>query len=151
MKICFFIGHREAPDNLLPILDVEVERHIIEYGATDFVVGRYGRFDGMAAHCVKAAKERHPEITLTLLFPYNPYDRPTPTPHGFDGTFYLPQMETVPKRVAIVRANQYMVNHSDYLIAYVCHPASNARNLVEYALKRQARGLINVVNLNDYL
>lgn len=64
MKICFFIGYREAPDNLLPILDVEVERHIIEYGVTDFVVGRYGRFDGMAAHCVKAAKERHPEITL---------------------------------------------------------------------------------------
>lgn len=28
MKICFFIGHREAPESLLPILDAEVKCHI---------------------------------------------------------------------------------------------------------------------------
>ena len=135
-KTCFFIGHREAPDSLLPILDAEVERHITEFNVMDFVVGRYGRFDSMAARCVKAAKKRHPGVTLTLLLSYHPYDRPTPTPPGFDGTFYPPGMETVPKRAAIVRANRYMVNHSDYLIAYAWHPASNARELVEYAQKR---------------
>lgn len=120
-KTCFFIGHREAPDNLLPILDAEVERHITEYGVKDFVVGRYGRFDGMAARCVKAANKHHPQVTLTLLLPYHPYDRPTPTSPGFDGTFYPPGMETVPKRATIVRANRYMVEHSDYLIAYAWH------------------------------
>ncbi len=57
MYTCFFIGHRETPDTLLPILAAEVERHIVEYGVTDFVVGRYGRFDGMAAHGVKIAKK----------------------------------------------------------------------------------------------
>ena len=56
MPTCFFIGHREAPDSLLPILDTEVERHITEYDVTDFVVGRYGHLDGMAARCVRAAK-----------------------------------------------------------------------------------------------
>lgn len=90
MKTCFFIGHREAPDALLSVLAAEVERYITEYGVTDFVVGRYGHFDGMAARCVKAAKKHHPEVTLTLLLPYHPYDRPTPTPTGFDGTFYPP-------------------------------------------------------------
>ncbi len=59
------------------------------------------------------------------------------TPPGFDGTFYPPGMETVPKRAAIVRANRYMVDHSDYLIAYAWHPASNARELVEYAQRRK--------------
>ena len=59
-KTCFFIGHREAPDSLLPILDAEVERHITEHGVTDFVVGRYGHFDALVAKCVKAAKKRHP-------------------------------------------------------------------------------------------
>ena len=119
MPTCFFIGHREAPDSLLPQLSAEIERHITEYGVTEFVVGRYGRFAALAAKCIKAAKKRHPEVTLTLLLPYHPYDRPTPTPPGFDGTFYPPGMETVPKRAAIVRANRYMVEHSDYLIAYV--------------------------------
>jgi len=143
-KTCFFIGHREAPDALLPILAVEVERHIVEYGVTDFVVGRYGHFDSMAARTVKAAKKRHPEVTLTLLLPYHPFDQPIPTPPGVDGTFYPPGMETVPKRAAIVRANRYMVDHSDYLIAYAWHPASNARELVEYARQREKQGFICV-------
>lgn len=149
MAICFFIGHREAPDSLLLTLDIEVERHITEYGVTDFVVGNYGQFDSLAAKCVKTAKKRHPEVTLTLLLPYHPYDRPTPTPPGFDDTFYPPGMETVPKRAAIVRANRYMVDHSNYLIAYVWHSASNAQNLLEYAEKRQRGGVIKTTILRD--
>ena len=147
MSTCFFIGHREAPDTLLDKLSAEVERHITEYGVTDFVVGRYGRFDTLAAKCVKAAKKRHPEATLTLLLPYHPYDRPTPTPPGFDGTFYPPGMEIVPKRAAIVRANQYMVENSDYLIAYVWHSASNAWDLVEYARKYEKQGHVAITTL----
>ena len=145
MSTCFFIGHREAPDSLLSRLSAEIERHIIEYGVTEFVVGRYGRFDALAAKCVKTAKKCHPEVTLTLLLPYHPYDRPTPTPPGFDGTFYPPGMETVPKRAAIVRANRYMVEHSDYLIAYVWHPVSNARALLEYARKLEKKGQLEII------
>ena len=61
--------------------------------------------------------------------------------------FYPPGMEKVPRRYAIVRANQHMVDHIDYLIAYVWHPASNARNLLEYAQKREKWGLISVTVL----
>ena len=82
-----------------------------------------------------------------MLLPYHPYDRPTPTPPGFDGTFYPLGMETVPKRAAIVRANRYMVEHSDYLIAYAWHPASNARELVEYAQKCEKQGKISITIL----
>ena len=147
MSTCFFIGHREAPDSLLPQLSAEIERHITEYGVTEFIVGKYGHFDTLAAKCVKAAKKRHPEVTLTLLLPYHPYDHPTPTPAGFDGTFYPPGMETVPKRAAIVRANRYMVAHSDYLIAYVRHSVSNAWDLVEYARKYEKQGTITITAL----
>ena len=144
---CFFIGHREAPDALLPLLEEAVERHIVEYGVPDFMVGNYGHFDGLAARAVIDAKKRHPEVTLTLLLPYHPFDRPTPTPEGFDGTFYPPGMETVPKRVAIVRANRYMVENSSHLIAYAWHPASNALELVEYAQRMGHRGLLHVTVL----
>ena len=138
---------REVPDALIDKLSAEVERHITEYGVTDFVVGRYGRFDALAAKCVKVAKKRHPEVTLTLLLPYHPYDRPTSTPPGFDGTFYPPGMETVPKRAAIVRANQYVVDNSDYLIAYVRHSVSNAWDLVEYAKRSKKQGRIKITLL----
>ena len=144
---CFFIGHREAPEALLPLLMDEVERHITEYGVTSFVVGHYGHFDALAARAVMTAKQRHPEVTLTLLLPYHPFDHPIPTPEGFDGTFYPPGMETVPKRIAIVRANRYMVENSSHLIAYAWHPASNALELVEYAQRMGHRGLLHVTVL----
>ena len=132
-KSCFFIGHREASEEIYVDLRAAVEQHIVEYGVTEFIVGHYGGFDRLAAKAVIEAKKMHPEVTLTLLLPYHPAEHPIAALEGFDGTYYPPDMERVPRRVAIVRANQYMVNHVDYLIAYAWHPASNARELVEYA------------------
>lgn len=133
--------------NCSPALTAAVERHITEYSVTSFMVGRYGNFDKLAARVVIDAKKRHPEVTLTLLLPYHPFDRPIPVPVGFDGTFYPPGMETVPKRAAIIKANYYMADHSSHLIAYAWHPASNARDLVEYAQTREKKGKIHVENL----
>lgn len=104
MKTCFFIGHHDAPDEILAALIAEVERHISEYGVEEFVVGRYGNFDVLAERAVKEVKERHPGILLTRLLPYHPGERPIELPNYFDGSFY-PPLEGVPRRLAIVRAN----------------------------------------------
>ncbi len=143
MGSCFFLGHRDAPDDLLPALEREVERHITEYGVTEFTTGHYGRFDSLAARAVKKARERHPGVSLALLLPYHPAERPIETPEGFDCTFYPPGMEDVPRRLAILRADRYMIDASDYLIAYAWHPG-NARELLEYAQRREKRGLLHV-------
>ena len=112
-----------------------------------YIVGKYGGFDRMAAKAVIAAKSRHPQIILSLLLPYHPAERPIEAPPGFDNTFYPPGMEKVPRKLAIVRANRYMVDHTNYLIAYVWHPASNARNLLEYAQTREKNGLLHITTL----
>ena len=129
---------------ILTALEKAVEKHIVEYGVTEFVVGNYGGFDRMAAKVVIAAKKQHPEIVLSMLIPYHPAEKPIALPKGFDNSFYPPGMENVPRKLAIVRANRYMVDHVDYLIAYAWHPASNARDLVEYARRREAKRLITV-------
>ena len=147
MKSCFFIGHREASLEVLSALTEVIEQHIVEYGVREFIVGNYGGFDHMAAKVVITAKERHPDITLSMLIPYHPAESPVETPQGFDNTFYPPGMEKVPRRLAIVRANRYMVDHVDYLIAYVWHPASNARNLVEYAQKQKRKNIVQITQL----
>ena len=85
-KSCFFIGHRETPEEIYPVLCAAVEEHIVRYGVTEFIVGRYGCFDGLAAKAVKTAKQTHPEVELTLLLPYHPAERPIPVPDGFDST-----------------------------------------------------------------
>lgn len=147
MKGCFFIGRREASEEIWSALLEAVEHHITQYAVTEFFVGSYGAFDRMAARAVITLKERYPGITLSLLLPYHPAERSVELPLGFDDTFYPPGMEKVPRRVAILRANRYMVDHVDYLIAYAWHPASNARELTDYASKREARQLITVTRL----
>ena len=147
MKSCFFIGHREASEEIYADLRAAVEQHILEYGVTEFIVGHYGGFDRLAAKAVIAAKKTHPEVTLTMLLPYHPAEHPMEAPEGFDGTYYPPDMERIPRRVAIVRANRYMVDHVDYLIAYTWHPGSNARNLVEYARIKEEKHSIRITSI----
>ena len=133
MGSCFFIGHRETPDRVYPTLLETIERHITEYGVAEFVVGQYGNFDRLVIRALSQAKRAHPDITLMLMTPYYPVNRKVDLPEAFDALFYPPDLETVPKRLAIIRVNRYMVERSDFLIAYVRHPASNAKELLEYA------------------
>ena len=147
MKSCFFIGHREADERLLPILTAAIERLIIEEQVSFFYVGGYGGFDRIAATAVKRIKLHHPEITLMLVLPYHPAERPIETPYGFDGTYYPEGLEKVPRRFAIVRANEIMAKQSDWLISYVRHGASNSRRILEYARKQGTA----CININDLL
>ena len=89
---------------------------------------------------------RRPAGLPVLVYPVN---RKVDLPEKFDALFYPPDLETVPKRLAIVRANRYMVERSDFLIAYVRHPASNARELLEYAGTGKRKGKIHITNLAE--
>lgn len=131
-NICFFIGHRNTPWEIFPSLCNAVEKCITEFGVTEFIVGHYGDFDSMAARAVADAKKKH-HVRLTLLLPYHPADRYPAVNENFDGTFYPPDMEKVPRKAAIVRANRYAVDMSEYIISYVKYPG-NSRKLIEYAL-----------------
>ena len=146
-KCCFFIGHRDASREIYPALLAEVERHISELGVTQFVVGHYCGFDRLAAEAVIEAKAKHEEIELVLLLPHHPAERPIYKPAGFDYTYYPFTDETIPRSLAIVRANRLMVEHADYLIAYIWHTASNAANLLEFARRRAGKGLLEITLL----
>lgn len=146
-KSCFFIGHREADERLLPRLEMVVDRLIQEDGVRYFYVGGYGGFDRLAAAAVRRMKQKYPDITLMLVLPYHPAERPTEAPDGFDGTYHPEGLESTPKRYAIVRANKIMVNACDWLVCYVRHGAGNSRKLLEYAGRREKKGFVRIVNI----
>ena len=148
-KSCFFIGHREADERLLPRLEMTIERLIVEENVRYFYVGGYGGFDRVSAAAVKRAKQKYPDITLMLVLPYHPAERAVPTPNGFDGTYHPEGLENAPRRYAIVRTNQIMVDTCDWLVCYVRHGASNSRNLLEYAQRREEKGLIQIINIRE--
>ena len=133
---CFFIGHHDAPECIFPTLLAVVERHITEYGVTEFLVGCYGSFDRMAAQAVRTVKAKHPAVRLTLLLPYHPSAYKPEQAEGFsnfDSTYYPTGLESVPRRYAIVRANRAAAEQCTHLIAYLRHPAGNTAAIVNHA------------------
>ena len=148
-KSCFFFGHREADESLLPRLESEIDRLIQEESVRYFYVGGYGGFDRIAATAVKHAKQKYPDVTLMLILPYHPAESAVPTPDGFDGTYYPEGLENTPRRYAIVRTNQIMVDTCEWLVCYVRHGASNSWKLLEHARRREKRGLIQIINTGE--
>lgn len=149
MKTCFFIGHSYVKDDIHDLLRDAIERHITEYGVTSFTVGHYGEFDRLVTEALIEAKRQHPEIVAYVLIPYHPYDQPYKTPKGFDGTYYPFEGAKVPKRVAIPRANEYMIRNSDFLICYDRGVIGKTRDFVALARGREKRGQIHVENLAE--
>ena len=146
-RACYFIGHRETGSEIYPLLVSAVERHVEEYGVTDYYVGRYGRFDSLAAAAVMDVRNRHPEVRLTLVLPYHPADRPVEKPEGFDATYYPWTDERIPKRLAIVKTNRRMVEECTHLIACAFHHLGGTGQIVDYARRREKKGLVTVTNL----
>ena len=136
----------------------EARRGVAQVGLHGLdVVAVFDRDDGVTVPEVMESLFRHsdltddllemlvyPEVTLTLLLPYYPYTYDT---DKYDGSFYPPGMEAVPKPFAIVRANQYMLRHSDYLICYCRGYPGSTRSLVETALQLEREGKIQVTNI----
>ena len=139
------MGNRHTPSSIKEQLSQVVEQHITEYEVTTFTVGRYGQFDSIVKEVLREKKKLYPHIKLYLLAPYA-LNQTIEAPQDFDGTLYPEGLENVPKRYAIVQANRYMVQRSDYLITY-CHHIGNTRAIVEYAQRLEKRGLIKVTLL----
>ena len=106
---------------------------LILRGAEKFYLGGYGAFDQMAASVVWAQKTQHPYIASVLVLPY--LDRKVISEH-YDYTTY-PPLESVPKRFAISRRNQWMVDNSDILVAYVTHEWGGAAATLKYAERKK--------------
>ena len=144
-KSCFFIGHANTSAAILPALHKVICRIIEEEDVREFYVGNHGNFDAFAIRALREAKRRHPQIRCFLVTAYHPGSVKLETPAGFDGIFY-PLEQSVPPRFALPKANRAMVKRCEVLIAAVCHPG-RSRDLLEYAQRREAAGLLQIINL----
>ena len=146
---CFFIGHRDSPATIKPLLAETAERHITQYGVTDFYVGHYGSFDSLTAKVLCEMKEKHSHIKAYLLLAYHPAVRKIDLPEGFDGSVLLEVQESSPPCYAIINANKRIVREVDYLIAYVRYITGGSHNLLDYAKAKEKKGQLVIINLAD--
>ena len=135
-----FCGHGDKyySDDFRKRLYDTVEE-LIKKGAKEFLLGGYGSFDSMAAVVVRELKQAYPKIRSTLVIPYldRKYDN-----MGYYDAFVYPPIEQAPKRLAIIKRNEWMVDNSDVVIAYVDHDWGGAARTYAYAVRRK-----KVVNL----
>ena len=146
MSSCFFIGHRDAPESLLPEVRAAVEELILREGVTDFYVGSRGSFDRTAAAAVLGLMGAYPQVRLYRVLAYLPAAGAGETPPGFTGTVYPEGLESVPRRYAILRANRAMADRCDFLVAYAPYETGNARRILDYARRR---GRIRIIELKE--
>ena len=136
-----FCGHSQVPNSaaVAAALTTIIEELIAE-GADEFYLGGYGEFDSLAARAVRDAKASHPEITATLVIPYmdREYD-----PKFYDGSVY-PPLETVPRRYAISKRNEWMIDQADVVVSCVTHGWGGAATTLKYAERKKKR-IISVV------
>lgn len=143
MRVVTFCGHRDfyGDDAVKRWLRDTVEK-LIRRGADDFLLGGYGGFDACAASVVWELKKQYPAIRSTLVLPY--LDRKVDATK-YDATLY-PSLEKVPRRFAISKRNEYMVNEADIVVAYVTHDWGGAATTLAYA-KRKKKEIINYGNI----
>lgn len=134
-----FCGHAELanPDAVRVWLAVTVD-FLISQGAVTFYLGGYGAFDRVAASVVREKKRQHPHIESVLVLPY--LDREMDA-SGYDTTVY-PPLESVPRRFAISKRNEWMVDAADLVVAYVTHDWGGAAKTLAYAKRKEKRIII---------
>ena len=109
-----------------------------------FYLGGYGDFDGLCLRTLKDLKADFPEIELIFITPYldKNYSKLEFAKYNYDDVIF-PPIESVPRKFAILKRNEWMVEQADLVIAYVKYSWGGAAKALEYA-KRKKKRIINI-------
>ena len=146
---CTFAGHRQVFAMDLPEkLDTAIEDILATDAEFSFYTGGMGEFDNLCSAAVRRAKRRHPElhIQLLLVLPYMRQDINTNKSFyedSYDGILVPTELMGVHYKGAIKQRNQWMLDHSDVLLAYIYRDFGGAYEALQYARKRPNLSIIN--------
>lgn len=145
MASCTFFGHRIINKDIKDLLTRQIDNLIAEHGVNVFYVGNNGQFDHLVAAVLRELKSRNPQISYSIVLAYLPEREKEYNQLSYTETIYPEGLEYTPPRFAISKRNQWMVQQSDYVIAYVEHSIGGAAQFTEYARKKHK----TVINLAD--
>ena len=136
-KTCCFFGHREVTHNIREKLTAIIDKLITDDGVTEFYLGNQGRFDSMVYSVLKEMKEKYQQIRYTVVLAYMP-DEHIKEVYGED-TLFPDGMESVPKKYAISKRNDWMIQQSGFVVCYVYKITGGAAKFSEKAEKKGLR------------
>ena len=151
-KTCCFSGHRVLPDIQIikTKLQEETER-LIRKGVTLFLNGGAIGFDMLAAEVVLSLKPNY-NIKLEMVLPCLNQDKAWNERNKIRYNYILNNADKVTylssdyyKGCMLLR-NKYMVDHSEYCIAYLVNQFGGTYYTVNYALNND-KNVVNIANL----
>lgn len=134
--IVTFCGHQTVMDKarIVDWINLVTENLILK-GQKVFYLGGYGEFDMIVKLALNKQKLKYPHIEIVLILAYH---NSNIDKKDYCYTLY-PPIETVPKRFAILKRNEWMVAQSDILVAYVTHGWGGAAKTLEFAKRKNKR------------
>lgn len=143
MAACTFFGHRDCPESIRGNLTKEMERLICDQQVDTFYVGAQGRFDRMAYNALKVLRSKYSYIKVYRVLAYMPRNDTVSKDNAGGKDSILPEgIERVHPRYAIVWRNNWLIDRSEYVIAYITHPTGGAYRAVERAKKKDRKVIL---------
>lgn len=149
MVTCCFAGHREVPSYLWEEVIAAVEKLIETSDCINFYSGCMGDFDKLCEQVVREVKKRHPEKSIRLCWvlpsyhyvPNQSYKRYLDS--LFDDIFVCEASDGAHYKAMIGKRNRWMVEQSEFMIAYVMNESGGAYSSLKYAQKRN----LNIIRI----
>ena len=149
--IITFLGHSSLY-NCCDLYD-KVKNAIIENTKPDeetvFYCGGYGDFDNLCASVCRSLKDERSKLEIIFVTPYLTESQQQKTNAFIKSNLYdsiiYPPLESTPKKFAIIKRNEWMVEKSDLIIAYVNLSYGGAYKALAYAKKKKK----TIINLAD--
>ena len=144
--IITFCGHSnclfsdEEKEKLKQLLIKEIRKN----PTCKFYLGGSGDFDSLCLRTLRELKTDFPDIELLFITPYldKNYSKLELAKYYYDDVIF-PPIENVPRKFAILKRNEWMVDSADLVIAYVKYSWGGAAKTLEYA-KRKKVPIVNV-------
>ena len=144
--IITFCGHSncsfsdEEKEKLKQLLLKEIRKN----PTCKFYLGGYGDFDSLCLRTLRELKTDFPDIELLFITPYldSNYSKLQLAKYYYDDIIF-PPIENVPRKFAILKRNEWIVDSANLVIAYVKYSWGGAAKTLEYA-KRKKVPIINI-------
>ena len=144
--IITFCGHSnclfsdEEKEKLKQLLIKEIRKN----PTCKFYLGGYGDFDSLCLRTLRELKKEFQDIELIFITPYldKNYSKLEFAKYHYDDVIF-PPLESVPRKFAILKRNEWMVDSADLVIAYVKYSWGGAAKTLEYAKSKKVP-IINI-------
>ena len=143
--VCTFFGHRKIYNQkeIEPILRSTLVDLVERQGAAKFYVGNHGDFDSMVQRVLAELSIVYP-ITCYIVLAYLPGEKKREEKTYKLATILPDEIERVPKRVAILFRNNWMLRQADCVITYVSHDIGNGSARFKALAEKQGKKVIEL-------